>query len=108
MIASPCNVCRTDPSPEDAQARQLVRCPSCLTTLRVPSGATDPASALHAMTTPPPAPPGGAYGPPRQQYGPPAYGGMPYPPGGAYGGAPYGPPGPWGMPRGAGRRYGFN
>src|SRR3954451_13264241 len=104
MIVFPCHVCRTDLSAEDAQAGQLVRCPSCLTTLRVPSGAADPASALHAMSAPPPAaPPGGAYGP--QQYGPPPYGGAPHPGGpygGGYGGAPYGPPGPWGMPRGAG------
>src|SRR6187399_3221182 len=36
MIVFECNVCRTALSAEEAQAGQLVRCPKCLTTLRVP------------------------------------------------------------------------
>jgi len=43
MIVFVCHVCRTSLSAEDAQAGQLVRCPTCLTTLRalanVPQGA---------------------------------------------------------------------
>ena len=38
MIVFVCHVCRTSLSAEDAQAGQLVRCPTCLTTLRVPAG----------------------------------------------------------------------
>jgi DNA-directed RNA polymerase subunit RPC12/RpoP len=36
MVVFPCHVCRTQLSADDAQAGQLVRCPTCLTTLRVP------------------------------------------------------------------------
>jgi hypothetical protein len=36
MIVFPCHVCRTSLSAEAAQSGQLVRCPTCLTTLRVP------------------------------------------------------------------------
>jgi DNA-directed RNA polymerase subunit RPC12/RpoP len=36
MIVFECNVCRTALSAEEAQGGQLVRCPKCLTTLRVP------------------------------------------------------------------------
>jgi len=36
MIVFVCHVCRTSLSAEDAQAGQLVRCPTCLATLRVP------------------------------------------------------------------------
>jgi len=39
MVVFPCHVCRTQLSAEDAQAGQLVRCPTCLTTLRVPAAA---------------------------------------------------------------------
>ena len=38
MIVFVCHVCRTSLSAEDAQAGQLVRCPTCFTTLRVPAG----------------------------------------------------------------------
>jgi DNA-directed RNA polymerase subunit RPC12/RpoP len=38
MIVFVCHVCRTSLSAEDAQAGQLVRCPTCLTTLRVTAG----------------------------------------------------------------------
>src|SRR5581483_6865741 len=44
MIVFGCDVCRTSLSAEDAQAGQLVRCPTCLTTLRVP--VSSPAAAL--------------------------------------------------------------
>ncbi|HEX8914115.1 MAG TPA: hypothetical protein VF796_17330, partial [Humisphaera sp.] len=81
MIVFPCHVCRTDLSAEEAQVGQLVRCPKCMTTLRVPGPAgDDPAAALAAMTTPPTAPApgapaGGPYGqyPPPPGYPPPAY-----------------------------------
>src|SRR5688572_28076242 len=36
MVVFPCHVCRTQLSADDAQSGQLVRCPTCLTTLRVP------------------------------------------------------------------------
>ena len=39
MVVFECHVCRTSLSAEDAQAGQLVRCPKCLTTLRVPAPA---------------------------------------------------------------------
>src|SRR5689334_2193730 len=45
MVVFPCHVCRTQLSAEDAQAGQLVRCPTCLTTLRVPAAATAAATA---------------------------------------------------------------
>src|SRR5687768_4818885 len=87
MLVFPCHVCRTDLSAEEGQAGQLVRCPSCLTTLRVPAGQADPAMALHAMTSaaapspyaPPPPGPYGAPGPyPQGPYAPGPYGGAPY------------------------------
>ena len=37
MLVFECNVCRTALSAEEGQAGQLVRCPKCLTTLRVPA-----------------------------------------------------------------------
>jgi DNA-directed RNA polymerase subunit RPC12/RpoP len=46
MVVFPCHVCRTQLSAEDAQAGQLVRCPTCLTTLRVPAAAAQPAAAM--------------------------------------------------------------
>ena len=99
MIVFPCHVCRTDLSAEDAQVGQLVRCPSCYTTLHVPSAAPDPAAALAAMhgigMQGAPAPgPSTPYNPPH--------------PGGPTFQTPrY--PGPGFMPfRPGGRRYGFN
>jgi DNA-directed RNA polymerase subunit RPC12/RpoP len=41
MIVFECNVCRTPLSAEEGQAGQLVRCPKCLTTLRVPAPARE-------------------------------------------------------------------
>jgi hypothetical protein len=38
MLIFPCHVCRTSLSADETQAGQLVRCPTCLTTLRVPAG----------------------------------------------------------------------
>src|SRR2546430_723179 len=67
MIVFPCHVCRTDLSAEEAQGGQLVRCPSCLTTLRVPTGAPDPAAALHAMAGAGATVGGGGFAPPRPQ-----------------------------------------
>jgi DNA-directed RNA polymerase subunit RPC12/RpoP len=37
-----CHICRTSLTAEDSQAGQLVRCPTCLTTLRVPAGQAAP------------------------------------------------------------------
>jgi hypothetical protein len=37
MVVFECNVCRQALSAEEAQAGQLVRCPKCMTTLRVPA-----------------------------------------------------------------------
>src|SRR5437868_9860807 len=51
MIVFPCHVCRTQLSAEDAQAGQLVRCPTCLTTLRVPAAAAQPAMAGAGATS---------------------------------------------------------
>ena len=39
MMVFPCQVCRTPLSANETQAGQLVRCPTCLTTLRVPASA---------------------------------------------------------------------
>ena len=63
MIVFVCHVCRTSLSAEDAQAGQLVRCPTCLTTLRVPVNQPQPAAAIAvgaggpSQPPPPPAPP---------------------------------------------------
>src|SRR5688572_28436243 len=65
MIEFPCQVCRTSLSAEDAQAGQLVRCPTCLTTLRVPTpqrqlaGVSD--SPAGTFAPPPPSAPGATY-----------------------------------------------
>jgi predicted Zn finger-like uncharacterized protein len=37
MMVFPCNVCRTSLQVEDEQVGQLVRCPNCMTALRVPA-----------------------------------------------------------------------
>ena len=91
MVVFPCHVCRTQLSAEDAQSGQLVRCPTCLTTLRVPApAAAQPAPAMagagvggsaSAGSTGPWTPP-----PPRSAYG--AAAGLPRP--------------------SVGKRYGFN
>jgi DNA-directed RNA polymerase subunit RPC12/RpoP len=61
MIVFECNVCRTALSAEEAQAGQLVRCPKCLTTLRVPvaeraavGAGVGPAAGGGYMPPPPP------------------------------------------------------
>ena len=91
MIVFECNVCRTALSAEETQGGQLVRCPKCLTTLRVPvadraavgAGAASGAGAGGGVAPPPSSP--------RSGY---ERGGM----GGMLGGGP----------RAAGRRFGFN
>lgn len=46
MVVFPCHVCKTSLQAEDAQAGQQVRCPTCLTVLRVPAaGDLEPALA---------------------------------------------------------------
>lgn len=37
MLIFPCQICNTQLSAEEAQAGQLVRCPTCLSTLKVPA-----------------------------------------------------------------------
>ncbi len=53
MLGFRCHVCRTSLTVEDAQAGQLVRCPTCLTTLRVPAAAPrEPQSAFASAGAP--------------------------------------------------------
>src|SRR5687768_9697794 len=42
MLVFPCTVCRTSLSADESQVGQLVRCPTCLSTLRVPAAAASP------------------------------------------------------------------
>src|SRR5690348_5301459 len=42
MVVFPCHVCKTSLQAKDAQAGQQVRCPTCLTVLRVPSPSAAP------------------------------------------------------------------
>jgi len=51
MLIFPCQVCNTQLSAEESQAGQLVRCPTCLTTLRVPA-ADDARGNLHVGAKP--------------------------------------------------------
>ena len=85
MLVFECNVCRTALSAEEAQAGQLVRCPKCLTTLRVPAQARETVGAG--------APSGGTLGRPPESFRSQNVGGA----------------GALGTPRqAAGRRFGFN
>src|SRR5689334_22308051 len=96
MVVFPCHVCRTQLSAEDAQAGQLVRCPTCLTTLRVPAAAVPAAHvAAPAMAGVGAGASAGASAGPTGAWSPP-------PPRSPYGAVA-------GMPRpAAGKRYGFN
>ena len=85
MLVFECNVCRTALSAEEAQAGQLVRCPKCMTTLRVPAAAREVVGAG--------APSGGTLGRPPEFHRSSAVGGGP----------PLG-----GTRAAAGRRFGFN
>src|SRR5690349_23646515 len=88
MIVFPCQVCRTQLSAEEGQAGQLVRCPTCLTTLRVPAEQiATAAAALAGMSSGGGggAAAAGTFNPPR-----PGVGGFP------------------GAARPTGKRYGFN
>src|SRR5205085_11113965 len=58
MLVFDCHVCRTKLSAEDAQTGQLVRCPTCLTTLRVPTGAPQAAGVAVGAGVSAPANPG--------------------------------------------------
>src|SRR5215218_2780657 len=101
MVVFPCHVCRTQLSADDAQAGQLVRCPTCLTTLRVPASQGQPAAATVGA--------GAGTG-----AGAGAYPGMQAAAGGGGGTATMAPPRSGfgqvpGAPRPAtGKRYGFN
>jgi len=89
MIVFECNVCRTALSAEEAQAGQLVRCPKCLTTLRVPVAER---AAVGAGVGGVGVGGGGGYAPPQPRSG--------YERGGIGG--------MLGAGRAAGRRFGFN
>jgi DNA-directed RNA polymerase subunit RPC12/RpoP len=100
MVVFPCHVCRTQLSADDAQAGQLVRCPTCLTTLRVPAGQGQPATVGAGASS------GGAYPGMQAAAGGSGSGGggtaTMAPPRSLYGQVP-------GAPRPAtGKRYGFN
>lgn len=75
MIVFVCHVCRTSLSTEDAQAGQLVRCPTCLTTLRAPAaqkaavGAGVSSAAASATPRPPVGQFPGLRGGPGKRYG---------------------------------------
>ena len=86
MVVFPCHVCRTQLSAEDAQAGQLVRCPTCLTTLRVPASQAAPAPAMAGVGAGADA--GTAWAPPPPRPSPTQGFGVPRP--------------------SAGKRYGFN
>src|SRR5687767_9038056 len=92
MVVFPCHVCKTSLSADDPQAGQLVRCPTCFTTLRVPAAQAAPSSAAFAGV------------------GASAGGGI----GGSSGSTTFQPPAPAGagfgssIPRTGGKRYGFN
>jgi DNA-directed RNA polymerase subunit RPC12/RpoP len=75
-----CQVCRTSLSADDSQVGQLVRCPTCLSTLRVPAPAAAVSVGAGDDFAPPPPPP------PQREYN-------------GFGGPPR---------SGAGKRYGFN
>jgi DNA-directed RNA polymerase subunit RPC12/RpoP len=90
MLVFECNVCRTALSAEEAQAGQLVRCPKCMTTLRVPAGARETVGAG--------APSGGKLGRPPESLRSSSAGGI--------GGGSAGALGSSG--RASGRRFGFN
>lgn len=78
MIVFPCHVCKTQLSVETGQEGQLVRCPRCMSTLRVPAAAPAATTATAAVG----AGVGAVAGPSRS-------------------GAGF-------TPRGGGKRYGFN
>lgn len=52
MIVFPCNACRTQLSADEQQAGQLVRCPTCMSTLRVPAKAAEGAPARPSASAP--------------------------------------------------------
>jgi ribosomal protein L40E len=83
MIIFPCHVCQTQLTAPLAQAGQLVRCPNCSTTLRVPASS---ATAVQLQTAGAPAAAGPNSPPPPRQSGLANVGGF----------------------RTGGRRYGFN
>ena len=51
MIVFPCHICRTSLSAEESQSGQLLRCPMCKTTLRVPVPETAMAGAAVGAAT---------------------------------------------------------
>src|SRR4051812_34336601 len=87
MMVFECNICRTALSAEEGQAGQLVRCPKCLTTLRVPAARAMAGAGVGAGSS---SSGGGGGG-----------GGLSRPGGGAVLGSPA-------TQRAGGRRFGFN
>jgi DNA-directed RNA polymerase subunit RPC12/RpoP len=79
MIVFPCQTCQSPLCAEESQTGQLVRCPSCQATLRVPAAAAVAVGAGVGSSMPPPPPP-----PPISSLR------------------------PAGIPRSGGKRYGFN
>jgi DNA-directed RNA polymerase subunit RPC12/RpoP len=67
MLVFECQICRSQLQAEESQAGQLVRCPTCLTTLRVPAAA--PAGALVGAGASTDAPGAGTHLPPRPNFG---------------------------------------
>ena len=84
MVVFDCHVCRTRLSAEEGQAGQLVRCPTCLTAIRVPVLAPAAVEAPVAVGAP------SVPGSPRENLRPPTR------------------PPQVGAPRAGGKRYGFN
>jgi hypothetical protein len=92
MLVFPCNVCRTSLSADESQAGQLVRCPTCLSTLRVPAATA--AAPQRELVGAGAGAGGGGMAQQRQQYAPPR--------------PPPNPMGAFGRPIAGGKRFGFN
>jgi len=56
MLVFPCNVCKTSLSAEESQSGMLVRCPTCLSTLRVPAAQNVAAAAMAGVGASSPGP----------------------------------------------------
>ena len=93
MLVFPCTVCRTSLSADESQVGQLVRCPTCLSTLRVPAAAASPERELAGVGA---GGGGGGVATQRQQQYQPS--------------RPPPPPnlGTFGRPISGGKRFGFN
>jgi len=52
-IVFPCSVCKTPLSAEETQSGSMVRCPTCLSALKVPSSVAKPANVVPHFAAPP-------------------------------------------------------